>query len=284
MALDVMRKLLELDGEELEKYVMDRVTELEVSSDDTRHNLPSIQDGFISKNTEIKVSNGSTFGYSMRGIDYLAFAKFLKDVVKDVGVVTLIVQVSNYVSNYFGYDPYKPAQPDCRDLVIGDAIEKDTGKTDFFDILDAIDEGYLPSINIFRHIDQAVCLEHATLMQNLLAFLDIDTTCVTMVALKKGDITGHVANIISVKSETNEEIRRIYFDLIHMEVIDENGKQRVLPTLQLVSEDDYTKFIEGTQPLTIVRRDCREEDGKATTLYLPHSIKSIYELQKIKRS
>ena len=278
MAKEVIQKIMELDGEALEAYVTNRIVELETNSDDSYHKLPSVHRGFISRNTEIKVSDGSVFGYSMRGVDYLAFAKYLKSVSTDVNVVSLICSTGSYVAKYFGYDVHKPKNRDIRDAIIGRAIEETTGKTDFFDILEVMDACYLPSINIFRNNDQAVCLEHSTLMQNLLSFLGITSSCFTMIALQNKTITGHAANIISV--DVNGETKHIYFDLVNMDVSIKDGRLCTSPTLQLVSDEEYKAFIEGTSPLTVVRKDCREEYGETTTLYMPQSLKNTVELQK----
>ena len=278
VAIEVIKKIMELDGEELETYVTDRVVELETNSDDSYHKLPSIHNGFISKNTEIKVSSGSMFGYSLRGVDYLAFAKYLKELLTDVSVVSLICLTGSYVGKYFGYDVYKSQERDIRDSIINKSIGETTGKTDFWDIIEMMDSCYLPSINIFRNTNQAVCLEHSTLMQNLLSFLGITSSCFTMLALQNKKITGHVANIISV--DVSGTTKHIYFDLINMEVSRKDGVLCTSPTMKLVSDEEYKGFVEGTSPLTVVRKDCRQESGETTTLYLPQSIKNTIELQK----
>lgn len=280
MAMEVIQKILELDGEALEAYVTDRLVELETNCDDSYHDLPSVHNGFISKNTEIKVSNVSMFGYSMKGVDYLAFAKYLKNTSTNANLVGLICSTGSYVGKYFGYDAYKPKKRDIRDSIIEKAIEENTGKTNIWDIIEMMDVCYLPSINIFRNNDQAVCLEHSTLMQNLLSFLGITSSCFTMLALQNKTITGHAANIISV--DVNGETKHIYFDLVNMDVLIKDGRLCTSPTLQLVSDEEYKAFIEGTSPLTVVRKDCREESGETTTLYLPQSIKNSIELQKRK--
>ena len=276
--MGVIQKIIELDGEALEKYVTDRVIELEMNSDDSFHTLPSIHNGFISKNTEIKVSNASMFGYSMRGVDYLAFAKYLKNVLTDNSIVSLIISTGSYVSNYFGYDAYKPAKQDIRNALIQKEIEALTGKTKLFDIIEIMDSTYLPSINIFRNNDQAVCLEHSTLTQNLLSFLGINSTCLSMIALQNKVISGHCANIISV--DINGEIKHLYFDLINMEIFSKDGHLSTLPTMKIISDTDFKQFVEGVNPLTIIRKDCREESGQTSTLYFPLSLKNTIELQK----
>lgn len=280
MAMDVIQRIMELDGEELENYVIDRVSELEATVDDSFHKLPSSVEGFISKNTEIRVSESSFFGYSMKGVDYLAFAKYLKNSLSDTSIVSLISSTGSYVGNYFGYNPYEPKKKDLRDEIISKEVEKMTGMNDIFDIFEIMEPTYLPSINIFKDNGQAVCLEHSTLMQNLLSFLGIKTNCLSMIALKNKVLSGHAANIIIVL--VGDQTRHIYFDLVSMEVFEKEGRLSTFPTMKLISDEEYKEFVQGEKPLVIVRRDAREECGETTTLYLPNSIKNTAKLYKMK--
>lgn len=276
--VDVIDKLYELEGEELSSYVRDRVIDLEVAANPVS-TLPYIQNGFISKKTMIKASDSDMMGYSMDGVDYLEFVEHLKSRNMGRDIISLLVQTGRYVSNYFDYNVYYPYK-DLRGQILMEEVSKEIGSDDLFDI---IDSDYVPSINCLRTCHQAVCLEHSVLMQNLLTFLGIDVNCFLMIALTDDKTSGHAVNIINV--EVAGEVKRLYYDLVNMEIIkdEETGKDVLSPTMKLISEEDYQKFLTGDKPLCIERANSHCESGKMTTFYLPKTLQNIMTLNKMKK-
>ena len=276
--VDVINKLYELEGKELSTYVRDRVIDLEISTNPER-NLSSKHSGFISKKTIIKASESDLVGYCMDGVDYLEFVDYLKR--RDCGrdVASLVVQTGRYVANYFDYSPYY-LYKDLRGRLLAEEVIKVIGSDDTFDIMES---DFVPSINCLRTCRQAVCLEHSVLMQNLLSFLGIDVNCFLMIALTDGKISGHAVNIVNV--EIAGEVKRLYYDLVNMEIVkdEETGKDVLSPTMKLISEEDYQKFLTGDKPLCIERANSHCESGKMTTFYLPKTLQNIMTLNKMKK-
>ena len=274
--VDVINKLYELEGEELSAYVRNRVIDLEVSANPLS-TLPYIQRGFISKKTMIKASDADIMGYSMDGVDYLEFVEHLKNRDVDRDIISLLVQTGRYVSNYFDYNVYYPYK-DLRGQILMEEVSKEIGSDD---LLDIIDSDFIPSINCLRTCHQAVCLEHSVLMQNLLTFLGFDVTCYLMIGLTDGKISGHAVNIIDL--EINGEVKHLYYDLVNMEVIQEDGKDVLSPTMKLISEEEYQMFLTGEEPLCIERVNSHWESGKIRTFYLPKTLQNISTLNKLKK-
>ena len=276
--VDVINKLYELEGEELNAYVRDRIIDLEISTNPER-NLSSKHSGFISKKTIIKASESDLVGYCMDGIDYLEFVDYLKRRNCGKDVASLVIQTGRYVSNYFDYSPYYPYK-DLRGQILVDEVSKEIGSDDLIDIMDS---DFIPSINCLRTCRQAVCLEHSSLMQNLLSFLGIDVNCFLMIALTDGKISGHAVNIVNV--EIAGEVKRLYYDLVNMEILkdEETGKDVLSPTMKLISEEDYQMFLTGDKPLCIERVNAQSESGIIRTLYLPKTLKNIMTLNKMKK-
>lgn len=274
--VDVINKLYELDEEELTRYVRNRVIDLEVSTNPFS-TLPYIQKGFISKKTMIKASDADIMGYSMDGVDYLEFVEYLRS--RDIGrdIISLLVQTGRYVSNYFDYNVYYPYK-DLRGQILIEEVSKEIGSDD---ILDIISSNFIPSINCLRTCHQAVCLEHSVLMQNLLTFLGFDVTCYLMIGLTDGKISGHAVNVIDI--EIDGEVKHLYYDLVNMEVVQDEGKDVLSPTMKLISEEDYQMFLTGEKPLCIERVNSHCESGKIRTFYLPKTLQNISTLNKMKK-
>ena len=102
---NVIKNIFSLSDGDLFNYVRDRVIDLEISANDKEERLPVVKEGFISKKTEIKPGEMFVVGYCMEGIDYLAFAKYIKE-SKDSDITSLIIRTGNYVKGYFDYDVY----------------------------------------------------------------------------------------------------------------------------------------------------------------------------------
>ena len=273
MATKVVENLLGLDGEELANYVRDRVIDLEISANDKEERLPVVKEGFISKKTEIKPGEMFFVGYCMEGIDYLAFAKYIKE-SKDSDITSLIIRTGNYVKGYFDYDVYAKREDTRADFLL-DLAMKELGTDDWIDV---VERGYVASINCLRNIGQAVCIEHSVLMQNLLSFLGIDVTCLSMISLEDAKFSGHSANVIHVS--TGEVVKHLYYDLINMEVTKNGDRTVLMPTVKLISDEDYVAFLNGAKPLIVERQNCFKKDGKFVTQYFPKTIKNIATLQK----
>lgn len=255
--MEVIKNIFSLNDDKLANYVKNRVIELEISSDDSRHTLPVIQEGFISKNTEIKTSDSDKVGYSLDGIDYLEYVKYLRREVDDYNDIDLIAYTAHYVSDYFDSDLFI-SREDKREKII---YESSLG----------LEDSKLPSINCLKGNNQAFCLEHSVLFQNLLSFLGFDVSCFLLIALVNNEIKGHTVNIIHLSID--DEIKHLYYDMVSMEVCDEDY---VGPTVRLVSDDEYNKFMKGILPITVVRK-CK--GGYEVTLYLPKSLSNLKEMK-----
>ena len=254
---EVIKDIFSLNDEQLANYVRDRVIELEISSDDSKHMLPVIQEGFISKNTEIKTSDSDKVGYCMEGIDYLEYVKYLRREVNDYNDIDLIAYTAHYVSNYFNSDLCINREDKRKDIIYESSL--------------SLEDDKLPSINCLKSGEQALCLEHSVLFQNLLSFLGFDVSCFLLIALVNNEIKGHTVNIIHLSIDN--EFKHLYYDMVSMEVYDDDY---VGPIVRLVSDAEYNKFIQGIVPLSIVRK-CRGE--YEVTLYLPKSLNNLKEMK-----
>lgn len=260
---DVIKNVFNLSDEDLVNYVRDRVIELEISSDDSRHTLPVIQNGFISKNTEIKTSDSDRIGYCMEGIDYLEYVKYLRREVKDYSDVGLIAYTAHYVSNYFDFNIFTNKEDNREQIIYESSI--------------GLEDGKLPSINCLRNGNQAVCLEHSTLFQNCLSFLGFDVSNYLMVALVNNVIKGHSVNIVHLT--VGDEVKHLYYDMVSMEAYSEDDGEFAGPTVRLINDEEYNNFINGIAPLTVVRRCSKKKGGYEITFYLPKSIQNLEELK-----
>ena len=265
MSNNVIKSVFELSDDKIGDYVSDRVIELEISSDDTAHVLPVVQEGFISSKTEIKTSDSDEVGYCMKGIDYLDFVKYLRRDVKDYNEFALVAYTAHYVSNYFDFSISDELE-DKRDEII---LESSKG----------LKPGELPSINCLRNTKQAVCLEHSVLMQNLLSFLGFDVKNYLMIALVQNEIKGHSVNIIDLVIDN--EVKHLFYDMVGMEAYVDGEQEFAGPTVRLISDKEYDNFINGRAPLTIIRRCSKKKGGVDVTFYLPKSLENLQQMKLI---
>lgn len=265
MSNNVIENVFKLSDELIGDYVRDRVIELEISSDDSPHVLPVVQEGFISSKTEIKTSDYDKIGYCMKGVDYLDFVKYLRRDVKDFNEFALVAYTAHYVSNYFDFNISDDIE-DKRDAII---LESSRG----------LKNGELPSINCLRNVKQAVCLEHSVLMQNLLSFLGFSIKNYLMIALVQGEIKGHSVNIIDLNIDN--EIKHLFYDMVGMEAYVDGEDEFAGPTVRLISDEEYDNFINGRAPLGIIRRCSKKKGGVDVTLYLPKSLDNLQQMKLI---
>ena len=121
--------------------------------------------GFISPNSRIKYSNGSTNMYSMKTTDYIyEFAKYVKNnKIREKN--TLVKYVENFKNVYFGISNGN----DMRDTYFNQ-IAWQTTKTDeeYFEKINNLEIGELKGKNI------AMCTERAAIAQNLLSLFGFE--------------------------------------------------------------------------------------------------------------
>lgn len=217
--------------------------------------------GFIPDNFKIKISDVDIMGYSMKGIDYIEYMRYLEATnIRPTNKLSILSATITYVTNYFKFDIYGESK-DKRHKIISNEYSKNGIET-FFDL---IETSYVPSIEIFKENGYAMCLEHAALMQNLLTFLGEEITIILAVGInEERKHFGHAFNIIHIQNADTKI--HLYVDIVKKEIKKQNGKTIILPALKIISDEDYLKLING-ESLTISTENIFKKSGHDISAY-----------------
>lgn len=277
MFKNTLKELFSLNEDELKKTIENKKKHLEENSlYKNNMNLSKIHDGYIPEKINIEISDTSLLSYNLVGIDYFEYINFLKNQNVDINNLSHILTTTGiYVSNFFNYNPLKKYEELREKCIIKEYQKK--GLTNYLDIFDS---KYVPSINIFKGNGHGVCLEHSLLMQNLLSFIGVDTTMVTMYGKRDDNIFGHAVNFINF--DINGETRHLYYDLVSMEVLyDEDNNLKTIPTIKVISDEKYKKFLNEEEMLEITRRNVTENNKIQTSVYYVKSIKTMNKIKNL---